>query len=82
MTPKHSDFGASSNIPHYDIGFVSRNALNIETDGGNGCDGLAQFEFVENGGFTDSIHTQNYGSHLLFGEELEKKLSEVLTHVE
>lgn len=41
----------------------------ILTDGGNGGDDLAEFEFVEDGGFTGGVQPDHEDPHLLLAEE-------------
>ena len=50
-------------------------------DGGDGGDDLAEFELVEDGGFTGGVEADHEDPHLLLGEEPAEELPEREPHL-
>jgi len=70
VPPEGADLVLSTNIPHGELDVLVLDGLNVETDGGNGRDDLAELELVENGGLSGSVETDHENSHLLLSEEV------------
>jgi hypothetical protein len=48
MSPKRPDLVLTSDIPDAELDVLVCHRLNVEPNGRDSCDGLVQFEFVEN----------------------------------
>lgn len=57
MTPQRADLVLASDVPNGEADIFVLDCLDVEADGWNGCDDLAQLQFVEDCSFTSSIET-------------------------
>jgi len=68
MSPKRSDLVLTADVPDSEGDVLVLDRLDVEADGGNGGDDLAQFELVEDGGFSSGVQTHHQNAHLLLPE--------------
>lgn len=80
MSPQGTDLVLATDIPHRELNVLVLDGLDVETDGGNGCDDFTKLELVQNGGFTSGIETNHQNSHLLLAPQFVEELGEGETH--
>jgi len=81
VPPERSNFVLSADVPHGEADVLVFDCFHIETNSGNSGNDLAQFQFVENGGFTRCVKTDHQDSHFLLAEEASKN-REIASHTE
>jgi len=69
VAPEGTDLILATNIPHSEVDVLVLNSLDVETDGGNGCNNLTELELVKDGGLTSSIKTDHKDTHILLAKE-------------
>ena len=62
------DCPASHSHPDVEFDVLVGDGFDVEADGGNGVDGLAQLELVQDGRFAGGVKTQHQDPHLLVAE--------------
>ena len=67
--PERADLVLASDVPHSKVDVLVLHSLDVEADRGDGGDDLAQFELVEDRGFTGRVEPHHQDAHLLLGEE-------------
>lgn len=75
VPPEGADLVLAPDIPHIELDIFVSNRLHVEAYGGDGGDRLAQFQFVQDGGFTSRVQTQHQDPHLLVTEDLGQHLA-------
>jgi len=74
MSPERTDLVLTTDIPHRKLDVLVLHRLDVEADGGDGCDNLAELQLVEDGGLSGGIKTNHENSHLLLPPQLVKEL--------
>lgn len=80
MPPQGSDLVLATDIPDVELDVLVCDGLDVEADGGNGGDVLAELELVEDGGFAGGVETQHQQAHLLGSEDLAHHFAKLATH--
>lgn len=57
VPPQWTDLILTTNIPDVEFDILVRDSLDVEADGGDSSDVLAQLELVEDGGLSGGIKT-------------------------
>lgn len=65
MPPKRTNLVLTTNIPHIELDILVRDGLDVEADGGNGGDVLAELELVEDSGLAGGVESKHEQAHLL-----------------
>lgn len=65
VAPKRPDFVLASDVPDVEFDVFVGHGLDVEADGGDGVDGLAQLELVQDGGLARGVQAQHEDPHLL-----------------
>lgn len=80
VPPQGPDLVLTANVPDIKFDVFVGNSLDVEADGGDGGDVLAELELVEDGGLARGVETQHEQAHLLGSEDLAHHLGELATH--
>jgi len=80
VPPERSNFVLAADVPDGEGNVFVFDSFDVEADGRNGGDDFAQFQLVENGGFTGRVQPHHQNSHFLLAEQTLKKATEVETH--
>jgi len=80
MPPERSDLVLAADIPDGEGNVFVFDGFDVEADGRNGGDDLAQFQLVQNGGFAGRVQPHHQDTHLLLAEQTLEKAAEVETH--
>jgi hypothetical protein len=81
MVPQIAQFLLPANVPHYEVdGFVVE-LLNIEADGWDGHEDLAQLQRVQYCGLTSSIEPQHHDFATFFGKFLGEEAFYYVPHL-
>lgn len=80
MPPQRPDLILATDVPNVELDVLVGDGLDVEADGGNGGDVLAQLELVEDGGFAGSVEAQHEQAHLLGAEDAAHHLGELASH--
>lgn len=75
VPPERADLVLAPHIPHVELDVFVSDRLHVEAHGGDGGDGLAQLQFVQDGGFPRRVQTQHQDPHLLVAEDLGQHLA-------
>ena len=73
MPPQGSDLVLAADVPHSEGDVLVFDGLDVEADGWNGGDYLAEFELVKDGRFTCGVQTDHQNAHLLLPEETSEQ---------
>jgi len=65
MSPQRSNLVLSTNIPHGELDVLVLDCLNVEANGGDGCDDFAQLQLIQNCGLSGSVQANHQDAHLL-----------------
>ena len=82
VAPQRTDLVLAADVPHGEADVLVLDRLDVEADGGNGGDDLAQLELVQNGRLTGRVQADHQNSHLLFAKEAAEKICEQVAHDE
>ena len=66
-------FALTSEVPDLELEIFVHDSLDVEADGWNGGDYLAEFELVKDGRFTCGVQTDHQNAHLLLPEETSEQ---------
>lgn len=80
MPPQRTNLVLTTDIPDVKLDILVGDSLDVEADGRNGGDVLAELELVENGGLAGGVETEHEQSHFLGSEDLAHHLGELGTH--
>ena len=61
MSPQGSDLVLTSDIPDGEVDVLVLDRLDVEPDGGDGGDDLAELELVEDGGLAGGVEAKRVG---------------------
>jgi len=61
--------------PHVEFDVFVSDGLNIESDGGDGVDGLPELELVQDGGLAGGVQAQHQDPHLLVAKHFGHNLA-------
>lgn len=67
--PERTDLVLSADVPYSKVDVLVLDSLDVETNGWDGGDNLAELELVQDCGLTSSVQTHHQNAHLLLGEE-------------
>ena len=67
--PERADLVLASDVPHGEVDVLVLDGLHVEADRGDGGDDLAEFQLVQDRGFTGRVEPHHQDAHLLLGEE-------------
>jgi hypothetical protein len=81
MPPQRPDLVLTPHIPDGEADVLVLHGFNIESDGGDGGDDLAELELVEDCGLSGRVKTHHQDPHLLLGEEPAEQLGEREPHL-
>jgi len=70
----------TTDVPNGEGDVLVFDGLDVEADGGDGGDDLAEFELVKNGGLTGGVQTDHQDAHLLLPEESSEEGRYCQTH--
>lgn len=65
VSPQRTNLVLATNIPDVELDVLVGDRLDVEADGGNGGDVLAELELVQDCCLSSSVETQHQQSHLL-----------------
>jgi len=74
VPPEGTDLVLTSHIPHGEVDVLVLHSLDVETDGGNCCNDLAELQLVQDGGLTGSVKTDHEDPHVLLAEKAAENL--------
>lgn len=80
MSPKRTDLVLATDIPDVKLDILVGDGLDVEADGGNGGDVLAELELVEDGGLAGGVEAEHEEAHFLGSEDLAHDFGELATH--
>lgn len=80
MPPERADLILAAHVPNVELDVLIGNGLDVEPNGRDCGDILAELELVENRGFTGGIETEHKNTHLLGSEDLAHHLGKLATH--
>ena len=69
VSPQWTDLVLTSDIPDGEADVLVFDSLHIEANGWNCGHNLAQFELIQNGGFTGSVQTNHENSHVALAKQ-------------
>ena len=70
MPPQGPDLVLTADVPHGEADVLVLNRLDVEADGGDGGDNLAQLELVEDGRLTGRVQPDHQDPHLLLAKQV------------
>lgn len=73
MPPERADLVLSTDVPHVELDVFVREGLDVEPDSWDGCHGLVELEFVEDGRFACGIEAEHEDAHFLGPEEFAEE---------
>lgn len=82
MPPQGTDLVLTTNIPNVELDVLVRDRLDVEADGGDGGDILAELQLVKDRRLSGSIETEHEKAHFLGSEDLAHHLGQLATHLE
>lgn len=65
MPPQGPDLVLAADVPDIKFDVLVGNGLDVEADGGDGGNVLAQLELVEDGGLAGGVEAEHEQAHLL-----------------
>lgn len=74
MSPQRSNLVLTTNVPYVKLDVLVRDSLDVEADGWNSSDVLAQLELVQDSCLSGSVETEHEQAHLLRSEDLAHHL--------
>jgi hypothetical protein len=80
MPPERTDLVLTTDIPDVELDVLVGDALDVEANGGNGGNVLAELELVEDGGLSGGVETEHEEAHFLGSEDLAHHLGQLATH--
>lgn len=80
MSPQGPDLVLATDIPHVELDVLVGDGLDVEADGGNGGNVLAELQLVQDGGLAGSVETEHEQTHFLGPEDLAHHLADLATH--
>lgn len=80
VAPEGAELILSSDVPHGELEVLVLNGLNIEANGGNSGDDLAELELEEDSGLTGGIEADHEDADLLLAEQALEGGGDGLTH--
>mmetsp|Transcript_30103 Transcript_30103/g.97097 ORF Transcript_30103/g.97097 Transcript_30103/m.97097 type:complete len:265 (-) Transcript_30103:53-847(-) len=81
MAPERADLVLAANVPHGERNVFVLDSLDVEADGGDGGDDLAQLELVQDGGLAGRVQTNHQDADIFLAKEAEEKcLGDTETH--
>ena len=81
MPPQGPNLILAADVPHIELDVLVGDGLDVEADGGDGGDVLAQFKLVQNRSLPGSVEAQHQKAHLLGPEDLAHHLGKLATHL-
>jgi len=72
VSPERSNFVLSADVPHCETDVLVFHGFHVETNSRDCGHDFAQFQLVENCGFTGGIQTDHQNSHFLLAEKAPK----------
>lgn len=76
MTPKRSDLVLSTHIPYVEFDILVLDRFDVEAYRRDGCDGLIEFEFVEDRGFSCCVETKHENTHFFVAKDFAHGFAE------
>lgn len=76
VPPERADLVLSSDVPHGERDVLVLDGLDVEADGGDSSDDLAELELVQDGRLTGGVQSDHQNAHLLLAEEAFEQVSE------
>jgi len=80
MSPQGPDFVLTADIPDGEGNVFVFDGFDVEADGRNGGDNLAEFQLVEDRRFTGGVQPDHQDAHLLLPEQTLEKTAKIETH--
>ena len=80
VPPEGSDLVLAADVPDGEGNVFVLDGFNVEADGRNGGDDLAEFKLVEDRGFPGRVQPDHQDAHLLLPEQTLKEAAKVKTH--
>jgi len=80
VPPEGSDLVLATDVPDGEGNVFVLDGFNVEADGRNGGDDLAEFKLVEDRGFPGRVQPDHQDAHLLLPEQTLKEAAKVKTH--
>jgi len=80
MSPQRTDLVLATDIPHGELDVLVLDSLDVEADGGNRGDDLAELQLVKDCGLPGCVETNHQDAHVALPKELRKDLTEKTTH--
>ena len=80
MSPKRTNLVLTTDIPDVKLDILVGDRLDVEADGRNGGNILAELELVENCRLSSSVETEHEQAHLLGSEDLAHDLGQLAAH--
>ena len=73
MPPERSDLVLSANVPDVELDVLEVDRLDVESDGGDGCDLLLDLEAVEDRGLSGGVESQHQDAHFFGPKHLPEE---------
>lgn len=80
MPPQGTNLVLTADIPDVKLDILVGDRLDVEADGGDGGDVLAELELVEDGGLAGGVEAEHEEAHFLGSEDLAHDFGELATH--
>ena len=78
--PERAELVLAADVPHGERDVLVLHGLDVEANGGDGRDDLAQLELVEDGRLAGGVEADHQDAHILLAEELAEDLGEGEAH--
>lgn len=80
MPPQRPDLVLAADVPDVKLDVLVGDGLDVEADGGDGSDVLAELELVEDGRLAGGVEAEHEEAHLLGSEDLAHHLGQLAAH--
>mmetsp|Transcript_37923 Transcript_37923/g.88757 ORF Transcript_37923/g.88757 Transcript_37923/m.88757 type:complete len:225 (-) Transcript_37923:6-680(-) len=80
VAPERADLVLASHVPHGERDVLVLDSLDVEANGRDGRDDLAELQLVQDGGLARSVEADHEDAHILLAEELAEDLREGEPH--
>ena len=80
MPPQRTNLVLTTDVPDIELDVLVGDGLDVEADGGDGGDVLAELELVEDGGLAGSVQAEHEEAHFLGSEDLAHDFGDLAAH--